>query len=215
MFKNANKGYIALAALLVAFNVAAFTAPFTKTAAFWIAYGFGTFAILFQLYIYRFALAGDKTAKSRFFGFSIARLGVYCLVAQLAASYIEMAFAESFPPRAALIFNAVIAALMIAGCIPANATKAGNARPDGGASGMDELQAMARMMVGLCQDDALKSAMQALADAIGNGPASPDAALETDTRNRLGDIQQAIVDGDADRAKALCEALTGRLKARD
>ena len=42
MFENDKKGCIALAALWVAFSVAAFAVPFAKTAAFWIAYVFGT-----------------------------------------------------------------------------------------------------------------------------------------------------------------------------
>ena len=63
MFKDGNKRYIALAAILIAFNVAAFAIPFAKTAAFWIAYGFGTLAILFQVYLYRYPLANDSAAN--------------------------------------------------------------------------------------------------------------------------------------------------------
>lgn len=206
MSRNAFKGYIALAILLVAFNVAAFVAPFEKTAVFWIAYGFGTFAILFQLYIYKYPLSDNRSAKSRYYGFSIARLGVYYLVAQLAAGFIEMAFAASFPPLAALIANALLAAMAVVGCLPASA-----GQDDRDGSALVELQSMAGMMVNLCSDDALKAAMQGIADDLAR-QAVPDAALEADARSALGDIQQAIVDGDAERAKALCEALAGRLK---
>ena len=213
MFKDGNKRYIALAAILIAFNVAAFAIPFAKTAAFWIAYGFGTLAILFQAYIYRYPLASDSAVKSRYYGFSIARLGVYYLVAQLAASFIEMAFAESFPPMAALIANALLTAMAVVGCVPANAAETGDTKQDDkGESGMDELQAMARMMVKLCPDDALKAAMRNLANAFGSAAPSPDAALEADMRNQLGDIQQMIVDGDIERAKGMCETLMGQLK---
>ena len=100
--------------------------------------------------------------------------------------------------------------MVVVGCIPESAPTAGK-----GESGMGELQSMARMMVKLCPDEVLKAAMQSLADAFSSAPASPDAALEADMRNQLGDIQQMIVDGDTERAKGMCEALAERLKANN
>ena len=212
MSKDAVRGYVILAILLVAFSVAAFVAPFAQTTVFWIAYGFGAFAILFQLYLFKFPLAADRGAKSRFYGFPIARLGLYYLVAQLAASFIEMAYAESFPVRAAVIANLVLAAMAIAGSLPAIAAWGEDVQPDAGnVSAMDELKSMARMMVGLCPEGELKRAMQGVADALDRAPASPDAALEANIRNQLGDIQQKIVDGDMAGAKAMCEGLTDKL----
>ena len=48
MNKNATRGIIILAILLVVFSVIAFVIPFPKNTVFWIAYLCGVFAILFQ-----------------------------------------------------------------------------------------------------------------------------------------------------------------------
>ena len=92
--KNSTRSLVVIAIALVVFSVVAFAIPFAHTTAFWVAYGFGALAILFQLYIFKASHAGDGDAKSRFYGFPIARLGVYYLVAQLIVSVIEMALAK-------------------------------------------------------------------------------------------------------------------------
>ena len=86
-------------------HLIAFAVPFARTTCFWVAYGFGVFAILFQLYIFKTSFAGNGDAKSRFYGFPIARLGIYYLVAQLILSVIEMALAGLIPTWPAIIIN--------------------------------------------------------------------------------------------------------------
>ena len=119
MTKNASRGLIVLAIVLAVFSLIAFAIPFAHTAVFWIAYGFGVFAILFQLYIFKTSFAGNGDAKSRFYGFPIARLGIYYLVAQLILSVVEMALAGLIPAWPVIIVNVLALAFALIGCITA------------------------------------------------------------------------------------------------
>ena len=119
MTKNASRGLIILAIVLAVFSLIAFAVPFAHTTLFWAAYGFGVFAILFQLYIFKTSFAGNGDAKSRFYGFPIARLGIYYLVAQLILSVIEFALAGLIPAWPAIIVNVLVLAFVLIGCITA------------------------------------------------------------------------------------------------
>lgn len=221
MKKNAMRGYIVLGLVLAVFCVVAFAAPFARTAAFWLGFGFGAFALLFQLYIFRTADANGD-ARSRFYGFPIIRVGVYYLVAQLVASIIEMALASVLPAWAPLILNILLAAAAIIGCVTVGTMRDEIAQQDGklrkNVSNMRELQSLSAALVSQCADESLKATLQKLADEFRySDPVSSEKTedLEADMRARLGDIQQALVDGDIDGAKTLCARLTACLAERN
>ena len=222
MTKNVSRGLIVLAIVLAVFSLIAFAAPFAHTAVFWIGYGFGVFAILFQLYIFKASFAGNSDAKSRFYGFPIARLGVYYLIAQLILSIIEMALAGLIPAWPAVIVNALALAIALIGCITTETMRDEIVQQDNklkkNVSAMRELQSMAASMVGQCSDDEMKSIVKKVADELRfSDPVSSEATaeLEDELRCELVDIQQAIVEGDKDGAKALCGKLLGCLLERN
>ena len=156
MTKNASRGLIVLAIVLAVFSLIAFAIPFAHTAVFWIAYGFGVLAILFQLYIFKTSFAGNGDAKSRFYGFPIARLGIYYLVAQLILSVIEMALAGLIPSWPVIIVNVLALAFALIGCITAETMRDEIVQQDNklkkNVSAMRELQSLAASMVGQCGD---------------------------------------------------------------
>ena len=222
MTKNASRGLIVLAIVLAVFSLIAFAVPFAHTAVFWIAYGFGVFAILFQLYIFKTSFAGNGDAKSRFYGFPIARLGIYYLVAQLILSVVEMALANLIPTWPAIIINVLALAFALIGCITAETMRDEIVQQDNklkkNVSAMRELQSLAASMVGQCGDEEMKNAVKKIADELRfSDPVSSDATaeLEAEMRSQLADIQQAVVEGDKDGAKALCGKLMGCLTERN
>ena len=217
MKKNAMRGYIILAILLAVFCVVAFAVPFARTTAFWLGFGFGVFALLFQLYIFRTADANGD-ARSRFYGFPIVRVGVYYLVAQLVISIIEMALAKVLPTWVPLIINIILAAVAVIGCITVETMRDEIVQQDvklkKNVSNMRELQSLSAALVSQCADETLKMTLQKLADEFRySDPVSSEKTedLEADMQAQLGDIQQALVDGDTDGAKRLCGKLTGTL----
>lgn len=222
MTKNASRGLIVLAIVLAVFSLIAFAIPFAHTAVFWIAYGFGVLAILFQLYIFKSSFAGNGDAKSRFYGFPIARLGIYYLVAQLILSVVEMALAGLIPSWPVIIINVLALAFALIGCITAETMRDEIVQQDNklkkNVSAMRELQSLAASMVGQCGDEEMKNAVKKIADELRfSDPVSSDATAELDAemRSQLADIQQAVVEGDAEGAKALCRKMMGNLAERN
>ena len=222
MTKNASRGLIVLAIVLAVFSLIAFAVPFAHTAVFWIAYGFGVLAILFQLYIFKTSFAGNGDAKSRFYGFPIARLGIYYLVAQLILSVIEMALAGLIPSWPVIIVNVLALAFALIGCITAETMRDEIVQQDNklkkNVFTMRELQSLAASMVGQCGDEEMKDAVKKIADELRfSDPVSSDATaeLEAEMRSQLADIQQAVVEGDAEGTKVLCGKMMGNLAERN
>ena len=220
MKKNTVRGMILLAVVAAVFSLIAFVLPVEKTAVFWIAYGCGLFAILFQLYIFKISFDGD--AKSRFYGFPIARVGVYYLAAQLIFSIAEIALASIIPLWVAVIVNALLLALAVIGCVTTDAMRDEIIRQDvqlkKDVSRMRELQSMAASMLAQCTDEDMKQTVKKIADELRfSDPVSSNATveLEEELKNQMADIQQAVADGDASSAKMLCEKLLSSLAERN
>ncbi len=221
MKKNITRGIFTLVILLAVFSVIAFVIPFPKNKVFWIAYACGVFAILFQIYIFKSSF-GNADARSKFYGFPIARLGIYYLVVQLVVSIIEIALSKVLPTWVVVVVNVLILAAVLIGCITTETMRDEIARQDDklkkSVSNMRELQSISAALVDQCNDAELKGTLKKLADEFRySDPLSSDKTqgLETDMYKRIGDLQQAVVDGDVDGAKSLCDKLLGCLKERN
>ena len=116
MTKKAIGRIILVIILLVAFNVFTFTIPVLRTAGFWVAYAFGTFAILYQLYVISVACS-KKNAKGVFYGFPVERLGFYYLLIQMAASVTQITMARTTAGRVAILVDGLIFAFPVIGFI--------------------------------------------------------------------------------------------------
>jgi len=220
--KNSTRSLIIIAIVLVVFSVVAFAIPFAHTTAFWVAYGFGALAILFQLYIFKVSFASDGDTKSWFYGFPIARLGVYYLIAQLIVSVIEMALSKVIPTGVAVAINVLLLALAVVGCITVDAMRDEIIRQDitlkKNVGNMRELQSLSAALVGQCGDETLKAALTKLADEFRfSDPVSSSKTLdiEVEMNSQINDIQQAIIEGDVEGAKNLCAKLIANLAERN
>ena len=208
--------------LLCVFSAVTFILPFAKTAAFWIAYGFGVLALLFQIYVFRAADVAGSDTRSRFYGFPIFRVGMIYLAVQCIVSYIEMALAKLLPVWVPLIVNLVLLVAAVIGCMTVETMRNEIRRQDDklkrDVSNMRELQSLSAALAGQCADEGMRGTMQKLADEFRySDPVSSDNTreLEEDMRSQLGDIQQALVEGDSDGARSLCGKLMGSLKERN
>lgn len=221
MKKNGIRGFILLGIILAVFIVIAFAIPFAHTTAFWIGCTFGVLAILFQLYVFKSADANGD-AKSRFYGFPIARVGVIYMIVQLIVSIIEMALAKVNPTAVPLVINVLLLAMALVGCITVDVMRDEIARQDvklrKDVGNMRELQSLAATLVGQCEDEGLKPTIAKLADEFRySDPVSSEKTLEIeeDMKAQLGEIERALVEGDAEGAKKLCGKLMGSLKERN
>ena len=221
MMKDEKRGQLLLAIAFVVFTVIAFVIPFPKTLAFWIAYLCGVFAILFQFYIFKTSF-GRPDARSRFYGFPIARLGLIYLVIQLIASIIEIALARFIPVWVIIVINVVILAFALIGCISAETMRDEIDRQDEklkrNVANMRELQSLSATLADQSSDEELKKELKKLAEEFRySDPISSEKTLglEADLLNRMEDLQQAVSDGDVESAKALCGKLTACLQERN
>ena len=221
MKKNASRGLLLMGILLAIFSVIAFVIPFPRTAVFWIAYLCGVFAILFQLYIFKTSF-GEEDVRSRFYGFPIARLGVYYLTIQLIVSIAEIALSKFLPAWVVIIVNALILAFAVIGCITTETMRDEILQQDrnlkANVSAMRELQSMAASLAGQCEDREVKKSLTGLADEFRySDPVSSNSTrdLEADMLGRMEDLQQAVNDGDTDSAKILCAKMLECLKERN
>lgn len=222
MKKNTVRGLIVLAILLVAFIAIAFAVPFARTTVFWLGFGFAILAILFQLYIFKSAASANGDAKSRFYGFPIARIGVYYLVIQLVVSLVEMALAKVLPTWVALLINIILAAIAIIGCITVDTMRDEIVQQDGklkkNVANMRELQSLSHALVAQCPEGEIKEIVEKLADEFRySDPVSSDSTydMEEDMRSQIGNIQQALVDSDFTGVKKLCAKLMDSLVERN
>ena len=221
MTKNASRGIMMLLILLAVFSVIAFVIPFPKNTVFWIAYVCGVFAILFQLYIFRSSF-GQSDARSRFYGFPIARLGIYYLVIQLIVSVIEIALSKLLPTWVVVIINVLILAVALIGCITTETMRDEIATQDTklkkSVSNMRELQSLTAVLPNQASDPELKKTLQKLVDEFRySDPLTSEKTdpLEEDMRCQVGNLQQALVDGDVEGAKTLCLKLFDSLRERN
>lgn len=222
MKKNRNRFYIFLLIILAVFSLVAFTAPFARTQIFWIAYLFVFLADALQIYIFHVSFAGGSDAKSRFYGFPIAKIGAVYLAAQLVASLIEMAAAVIVPVWAAVIINVGLLVAALVGCIAGNAMKEEIVRQDtqleGKVSNMRALQSLSAALVGECSDPDMKETLRQMAERFKfSDPISSEETkeLEEDLQKQLDEIQRAVIDKDNGAVKELCARILSVLNERN
>ena len=210
------------AIVLVVYLVLAFAIPFAKTGAFWLSVVSTVIAILAQLVFLRSAFDRDSSAKSKFYGFPVARVGVIYLVVQLVAGFVFMALAAVAPGWLALVVFVVILAAAALGLNATEEMREEIERQDTAlkkdVSAMRALQSLSSSLPGQCADIAAKAELEKLAEAFRfSDPVSKPvlAEIETELAGMLSELQAAVVDGDADAIRDLCRRVSARLVERN
>ncbi len=222
MSKNKTRGLVFLAILLIVFSAIAFLPPFNRNTIFGTAYLFGLIAILSQLYFISISFGGKGDAKSKFYGFPIAQIGVVYLIAQLVISLVEMVLASLLALWMAVLINIIAVAVAYAGTIAADTMREEIERQDTvlkkNVSAMRELQSMANGILSQCDHPGMKQDLQKVADELRySDPVTSDASapLENEMLAQLKEIQRATVDADSDAVKAMCGKLLANLTERN
>lgn len=203
---NKTRFLIVVCAVFVAFTVIAFAVPFAKNGVFWLAYVFGLIAIAAQVYVYPRAFAGDS-ARSKFYGFPIAKLSTVYLIAQLALSILCMALAKVLPVWVpAVVFVLALAAAVI-GFVAAEGIREEVVRQDvklkTDVTFMRGLQSRVNMLPGRCEDSELRAALERFAEQVRySDPVSSEAIrdAEADLNAAVDTLQQALVECDTPAA---------------
>ena len=219
--KNTTRVCIVLAVVLAVFCVVAFALPFVKNGVFWVSLIMGVVAIAAQLYVMKTAFAKGEGARSKFYGWPIARVGVIYLAAQLVLSLLFMGLAKWMPLWVVIVVCAVLLGAAVIGFIATDATRDEIERQDvklkKDVTAMRDLQSKARAMVGQLDGEAGK-ALEELSDKLRySDPVSSDAVreIEEELAKCLDTLQQAVVDGDHDAVLTLCRKASLTLAERN
>lgn len=215
MDKNTTRFLAVLAILLVVFLLIAFVVPFSKTASFWLALGFGLLAIAAQLFIQSKAFVGPD-ARSKFYGFPIGRVGVLYLAVQLALSLLAMALASVLPPWVAAVVFLLLLAAAALGFLAADAVRDEVERQDAKLKSdvavMRALQSQAASLAPQCDDPEARAALAEISEQFRySDPVSSPATAEAETE--LGAVLEELQASLLDRDTAAVAPLTAKLQA--
>lgn len=222
MKKDTLHAGIGLGVLLILYILIAFLIPFVKTAIFWVSFVFTLIAfgvVAVSLYI---AFVKNPDAKSKFYGFPIAKIGVMYGAAQLLAGLIFMALGLWIPVWAAVLVYALLLGAAVIGLISADAVVEEIHNQDGklrkNVALMRALQSKLNQMAAQCDDPDASSAVKKFAEELRySDPVSSDALadIERDLTAAVEELQSAIVDGDSAATKQLCRKASGILVERN
>ena len=218
MKKDAVRGVVVLGVLLVLYILIAFLIPFVHTATFWVSFVFTLIAfgvVAASIYI---AFVKNPDAKSRFYGFPIAKIGVIYGAVQLAAGLVLMALAAIVPAWIAVLVYAVALGAAVIGLVSAEAVVSEihvqDAKLKNNVALMRSLQSKINQIAAQSEDKGIK----ALAEEFRySDPVSSDALaeIERDLAAVVDELQAAVVDGDGEAADKLCRKAAATLAERN
>ena len=222
--KNQIRSIVTVAVIFAVYNVLAFVLPFKHTGLFWIGYSFGLVSIIVSMMILALAFGKNGTAKSSFYGFPIARIGVLYSAVQVPLSFLAMALAgiAGIPLWPFVLVFILILGAAVLGTVATDATRDEIVRQDiklaKDVSVIRALRSLGNSLVAQCTDDEAKKELKKLSDMLNYcDPVSSDAtiAAETELKAVMDEIQQAIVDDDVTSVVPLCKKAEAILAERN
>ena len=218
MKKDTIRWGIGLGVLLVLYILVAFLIPFVHTATFWVSFIFSLIAFGVVAASFYIAFIKDPDAKSRFYGFPIAKIGAIYGLVQLIAGMIFMALAVWVSAWMAVLAYAIALGATVIGLISADAVveeiQKQDAKLKKDVSLMRSLQSKISQIAAQSEDAAIK----ALAEEFRySDPVSNDAIAdaEADLVAAVDELQAAYVDDDSEAVAKLCRKASALLAERN
>ena len=220
--KNMTRSIVILAIVLVAYCILVFAIPFVRGGVFWLSFVFTLIALCSQVYVLKTSFAHGESARSKFYGFPIARIGLIYLAVQLIAGFVCMAVGLILPVWVALLVFVIILAAAAIGLITTEGIRDEAERQDEvlkkNVSNMRTLQSKAAAIAAQCEDADTKKALAALADKFRfSDPVSSDATAEAEESLAAltDELQAAVLDRDTEAAVSLAGKLEAALAERN
>lgn len=218
MKKDTMRGIVGLGVLLVLYILVAFLIPFVHTAVFWVSFVFTLIAFAVVAASIYIAFIKNPDAKSRFYGFPIAKIGVIYGAVQLLAGILFMALAAIVPAWVAVLVYAIALGAAVIGLISAETVveeiHIQDAKLKKDVSLMRSLQSKVNQIAAQSENAEIK----ALAEEFRySDPVSNDAIAdaEADLAAVVDELQSAYVDGDSEAVAKLCRKVSALLAERN
>lgn len=218
MKKDFVRSALCLGVLLMLYILLAFLIPFVKTAVFWFSFAFTLIAFGVTAYALYTAFLKKPDARSRFYGFPIARIGVIYGGGQLAVGLLFMALGKWIPAWLAVVVYAALLGAAIIGLVSADAvvetihTQDRKLKKD--VAFMRSLQSKANQMAAQCH---LPEVQQFCENVRYSDPVSSEALAEIEGALSAvaDDLQAAIVEGNNGRTCQLAQKADNLLCERN
>lgn len=218
MKKDTMRGIIGLGALLVLYILVVFLIPFAHTALFWVSFIFTLIAFCVVAATIYIAFIKNPDAKSRFYGFPIAKISVIYGLVQLVAGLILMALAVWVPAWVAVLIYAIALGAAVIGLLSAEAVveeiKVQDAKLKKDVSQMRALQSKISQIAAQSENAEIKALAEEFrySDPVSNNAV---AEAEADLAAVVDELQAAYVDGDNDAMAQLCRKASALLAERN
>lgn len=218
MKKNTIRGAIGLGVLLVLYMLVAFLMPFSHTAVFWTNFVFTLIAfgvVAVSAYI---AFVRKSDAKSRFYGFPIAKIGAIYGLAQLVLGFVFMALGAWIPVWVAVLVCAIALGVAVIGLVSAEAVvdeiDTQDEKLKKNVAFMRDLQSKVNQMASSCDLPEMKRFAEEIRYS---DPVSSNALteIERELSAAVDELQSAIVDGDTENIPTLCRKASASLAERN
>lgn len=218
MKKDTMRGIIGLGVLLVLYILVAFLIPFVHMATFWVSFVFTLIAFAVVTASMYIAFIKNPDAKSKFYGFPIAKIGAIYGLVQLVAGFIFMALAAYAPVWAAVLVYAIALGAAVIGLISAEAVVSEIHAQDNKLKKDVSLMRSLQSKVNQIAAQSENADVKALADEFRySDPVSNDAIAdaEADLAAAVDELQSAYVDGDSEAVAKLCRKASALLAERN
>lgn len=106
--------------VLILFSVIVFVIPIPKTGVFWLSYVFALLAIVSQLGFAYVAFCNGESARSKFYGFPVFRIGLLYLIVQMALSLVFMLLLNWMPVWIPFLLYVILLGVASIGLIAAD-----------------------------------------------------------------------------------------------
>ena len=218
MKKDTIRGIVALAVVLVLYILIAFLIPFVHTAAFWVSFAFTLIAFAVVSVSIYIAFIKKPDAKSRFYGFPIARIGVIYGAVQLVASLAAMALSRWIPWWIATVVYAIAFGVAVIGLVAAEVVveeiQTQDVKLKKDVSLMRTLQSQVSQMATGSESNALRALAEEFrySDPVSSeNTEAAEAALEIAVR----DLRTAYIDGNEEEVAKHCRNVSALLADRN
>lgn len=222
MKKDTIRWSIGLGVLLVLYILIAFLIPFVHTATFWVSFVFTLIAFGVVGAAFYIAFIKNPDAKSRFYGFPIAKIGAIYSLVQLMAGILFMALAALAPAWVAVLVYAIALGAAVIGLISAEAVAEEihnqDAKLKKDVTLMRSLQSKLNQMAAQCDNPDVAAEVMRFAEEMRySDPVSSEALadIEADLAAAVDELQSAAVDGDSASVKQLCRKASALLAERN
>ena len=216
------KGVLVLALLFVVYTLIVLAVPFAKGGMFWLTYLFTAVAFGVQAYVFKLSFEKEAGAKSKFYGFPIARVGVLYLAVQIVLGLVFMALAAVAPVWLALVLYLALLVAAAVGVIATDSIRDEVERQDTqlkkNVATMRALQSKAAALPARCEDAPAKAALEKLAEEFRySDPVSAPTLVEMESSltAALDELETAVVDADNTAALDLCKTISVTLAKRN